>query len=309
MLVDFCRVSRNPGHQELDDAVLAEAALPLSRPGDDFAIAAKAEEIGQLSQLRSLTSPSSFFQQVAPAAAKVLKRSGSMEQMEGLEGVVLFIMTAPGNFARREAIRKTWLQMLAWPGTETVRYIFVMCAPDNMTMSRVEQLHTQLRKEQQHFQDLLILPWLEDVYWGWQHAAKTFLALLAVLERQPFAKHFACLHDDVYVNLQKLVEILKAPYNDGLYLGNAYAGHEFVGHRKNDATEYQIMHGHLKMPIVMKGGLWVVDNALAQWVVASMSSATAKVPWRLWPSDDDTVGLVFGELDIQRPHSLRHGIE
>lgn len=184
-----------------------------------------------------------------------------------------------------------------------------MSAPDNMTMSRVEQLHAQLRKEQQHFQDLLILPWLEDVYWVWQHAAKTFLALLAVLERQPFAKHFACLHDDVYVNLQKLVEILKAPYNDGLYLGNAYAGHEFVGHRRDDATEYQIMHGHLKMPIVMKGGLWVVDNALAQWVVASMSSATAKVPWRLWPSDDDTVGLVFGELDIQRPHSLRHGIE
>eukprot|EP00435_Cladocopium_sp_Y103_P058218 s241_g20.t1 len=297
------------GHQELDDAVLAEAALPLSRPGDDFAIrgAPKAEEIGSIgSQLKSLTSPSSFFRQAAPAAAMVLEHSGSVEQMEGL---VLFIMTAPGNFARREAIRKTWLQMLGWPGTETVRYIFVMCAPDQMTMSRVEQLDTQLRKEQQHFQDLLILPWLEDVYWGWQHAAKTFLALLAVLERQPFAKHFACLHDDVYVNLQKLVEVLKVPYNDGLYLGNAYAGHEFVGHRAGDATEYQVMHGHLKMPIIMKGGLWVVDNALAQWVVASMSSATAKVPWRLWPSDDDTVGLVFGELDIQRPHSLRHGIE
>lgn len=99
------------------------------------------------------------------------------------------------------------------------------------------------------------------------------------------------------------------PHRDGLYLGNAYSGHDFVGHREVDAVEYEVMHGHVKMPIVMKGGLWVVDNRLAQWVAASMSGPTTIIPWRLWPSDDDTVGLVFGELDIQRPHSLRHGIE
>lgn len=257
-------------------------------------------------ELKISNSSLSFFQHVAPAAAVVMAQAQSVAA-DQTEGVVLFIMTAPGNFARREAIRKTWLQML--PGVQAVRYTFVMCAPDPLTLSRLDHLDQELWEEQKRFRDLLVLPWLEDVYWGWQHAAKTFLAILAVLERQPFARHFACLHDDVYVNLQKLVEVLQVPHGHGLYLGNAYTGHDFVGHRERDAVEYETMHGHLKMPIVMKGGLWVVDNTLAQWVAASMSSATAKIPWRLWPSDDDTVGLVFGELDIQRPHSLRHGIE
>ena len=296
-----------PGHLELDDAILAEAAVPLMRDGDDFAIPAVARQQSKSFE-PSLTSPLSFFQHVAPAAAKVARSAWSASADE-MEGLVLFIMTAPGHFARREAIRKTWLQMLAWPAVGSVKYAFVMCAPDEMTLARLDQLDAELLEEQQRFQDILILPWLEDVYWGWQHAAKTFLALLAVLEREPFAKYFACLHDDVYVNLQHLVDVLKVPHRDGLYLGNAYSGHDFVGHREVDAVEYEVMHGHVKMPIVMKGGLWVVDNRLAQWVAASMSGPTTIIPWRLWPSDDDTVGLVFGELDIQRPHSLRHGIE
>ncbi|CAK9005077.1 unnamed protein product [Durusdinium trenchii] len=33
-----------------------------------------------------------------------------------------------------------------------------------------------------------------------------------------------------------------------------------------------------------------------------MASA-AEIPWKLWASDDDSVGLVFGELEIQ------HGLE
>ncbi|CAK9005006.1 Hypothetical protein (Fragment) [Durusdinium trenchii] len=58
----------------------------------------------------------------------------------------------------------------------------------------------------------------------------------------------------------------------------------------------------------MKGGLWVIDHRLARWLASSMASA-AEIPWKLWASDDDSVGLVFGELEIQRPHRLRHGLE
>eukprot|EP00913_Durusdinium_trenchii_P014264 g13382.t1 len=148
----------------------------------------------------------------------------------------------------RYSLQPTWLQMLTWPGTENITYAFAMCAPDALTNSRLLDFNRQLAEEQELFRDLLILPWLEDVYWGWPHAAKTFLALLAALERQPFAQHFAVLHDDVYVHIPRLALLLADhPSGQGLYLGNAYRGHDFVGHRPTDGEEYEEMHGHRKM--------------------------------------------------------------
>ena len=131
---------------------------------------------------------------------------------------------------------------------------------------------------------------LEDVYWGWQHTAKTFLALLSAQERRPNAKYFACLHDDVYVHLPRLLEILSEPYQEGLYLGNAYKGHDFAGHTQQDVVDYEAFYGHKKMPVIMKGGLWVVDHTLLSWL-SYATQAAAVLPWRLWPSDDDSVGL------------------
>lgn len=68
-----------------------------------------------------------------------------------------------------------------------------------MTRARVKDIDQQVLEEQRAHGDVLVLSNLEDMYWGWEHTAKTFLAMLAALERQPTAQHFACLHDDVYV--------------------------------------------------------------------------------------------------------------
>merc|ERR1712182_134244 len=48
---------------------------------------------------------------------------------------------------------------------------------------------------------------------------------------------------------------------------------------------------------------------VAQWVAAMLAGPAALIPWKLWPSDDDSVGLVFAELDLHRAHALRHGLE
>ncbi|CAK9098432.1 unnamed protein product [Durusdinium trenchii] len=201
----------------------------------------------QPSQTSSATAHE-FFRRAAPAARAVWTAAAAAEDAASLHGLALLVMTAPGNFARRRAIRRTWLQMLTWPGTENITYAFAMCAPDALTNSRLLDFNRQLAEEQELFRDLLILPWLEDVYWGWPHAAKTFLALLAALERQPFAQHFAVLHDDVYVHIPRLALLLADhPSGQGLYLGNAYRGHDFVGHRPTDGEEYEEMHGHRKM--------------------------------------------------------------
>ena len=117
---------------------------------------------------------------------------------------------------------------------------------------------------------------LEDVYWGWQHAAKTFLALLSAQQRRPEAKHIACLHDDVYVHVPRLLEILSEPHGDGLYLGNAYRGHDFAGHRPQDVADYEAMHGHVKMPVIMKGAKRSKEsNVVLRWSVGRRSHPPA----------------------------------
>ncbi|CAE7415779.1 lactb2 [Symbiodinium sp. CCMP2592] len=91
--------------------------------------------------------------------------------------------------------------------------------------------------------------------------------------------------------------------------GNDDGEWERVGHAETDVSDYEELHGHRLMPVVMKGGLWVIDRLLVMWVASAMSGPAALIPWKLWASDDDSVGLVFGELDIHRVHGLRHGVE
>eukprot|EP00747_Dinoflagellata_sp_TGD_P098286 gnl/TRDRNA2_/TRDRNA2_167404_c1_seq1.p1 gnl/TRDRNA2_/TRDRNA2_167404_c1~~gnl/TRDRNA2_/TRDRNA2_167404_c1_seq1.p1 ORF type:complete len:453 (+),score=60.26 gnl/TRDRNA2_/TRDRNA2_167404_c1_seq1:60-1418(+) len=264
-------------------------------------------------------SPRDFFRAALPVARMALD---VVEKSHGgtSASLVLFVMTAPGNFARRATIRQTWLHTALWPGAEGTRYAFVVGAPDEHTRTRIPDIDRELRDEQALHGDVLLLPILQDVYWGWEHTAKTFLALVAVLARAPEAEHFACLHDDVFVHLPRLVALLPRITDSrghhgcetaggGLYLGNAYKGHDFVGFSEDDGPDYEVMHGHRKMPVIMKGGLWVVDRVLACWVAGVMAGPAATLSWKLWPSDDDSVGLVFGELDIHREHRLRHGIE
>lgn len=269
-------------------------------------------------------SPRDFFRAIAPGARLALALA---EEASGLAGVdhstvhggnwsdsvelVLIIMTAPGNFARRRAMRRSWLQMLS-QGRLCTRFTFAIGAPDQWTLARSPAIVQELVSEQAEFGDLLFLRCLRDVYWGWEHTAKTFLAVTVALARAPRAKHFALLHDDVFVHVPRLLELLAAvggDGNSGMYLGNAYSGHDFVGHSASDGPTYQQLHGHRTMPIVMKGGLWVIDLALARWVAAMLGGPAGHVPWRLWPSDDDSVALAFAELDVDRLHVLRHGRE
>jgi len=313
-------VSHAPG----EDGARADSALPPGGTGSTAALAGTSLD-GRLPEgwlssgpegfVHRHADPREFFAEMAPSAALAARLAGEAaeERREMMGGaLVIFVMTAPGNFARRQAIRRTWLGTLAWPGAVGIRYAFVAAAPDATTAERIPGIAKELQEEQVEFADLLLLP-LEDVYWGWEHTAKTFLALVAVLARMPTAMYYACLHDDVYVHLPRLLELLASVAREhvgrGLYLGNAYLGHDFVGHSHDDGPAYEAMHGHRKMPPVMKGGLWVVDGAVARWVAAMMSGPATLLPWRLWPSDDDSVGLVFGELDIRREHALRHGIE
>ena len=61
-----------------------------------------------------------------------------------------------------------------------------------------------------------------------------------------------------------MVDLLRSlkPKDNGWYIGNSYHGHDFVGHADSDGPAYEAMHGHRKMPPVMKGGAWIVDRTV-----------------------------------------------
>ena len=81
---------------------------------------------------------------------------------------------------------------------------------------------------------------------------------------------------------------------------------DFAGETEDDARRYTELWGHAKMPVVMKGGLWALTADMVEWLLAAHRAAGV-VSWKLWPSDDDSMGLLFGTLDIQRPHVAESG--
>eukprot|EP00928_Gymnodinium_smaydae_P056082 TRINITY_DN39509_c0_g1_i1.p1 TRINITY_DN39509_c0_g1~~TRINITY_DN39509_c0_g1_i1.p1 ORF type:complete len:481 (-),score=85.33 TRINITY_DN39509_c0_g1_i1:108-1550(-) len=301
------------------DAALAARALAVSPESLRGTALDGALPPEGLSDPPAYARPRDFFRAAVPAARLAAQMADRAAADSGTDEakIVLFITSGPGNFARRSAIRRTWLRTLLEPGAAGVRYTFVLGAPDARDRERIAGIDTQLLEEQRRFGDVLLLSLVQDVYWGWEHTAKTFLGIVAAYARVP-AAYYACLHDDVFVHLPRLVELVM-PFversvedegigdSTGLYIGNAYVGHDFVGFREGPA--YEQMHGHRKMPPVMKGGLWLVDRIVARWLTSMMAGPAAELPWRLWPSDDDSVGLVFGELDLRRVHALRHGVE
>lgn len=67
-------------------------------------------------------------------------------------GLAMVVMSAPGHFARREAIRGTWLKELG-----SASYAFALSSPEAFSLERIPKLLEQLQQEQELHGDLLVL--------------------------------------------------------------------------------------------------------------------------------------------------------
>ena len=114
-------------------------------------------------------------------------------------------------------MRQTWLSRGVGPA---VRYCFVVSAPDAETRARMPAVSDWLAEEHAAHRDVFLLGEVEDVYWGWQHTAKTILAFEAVYGLID-AQYYFNLHDDVYVALDRLLALSESWPRSRAYLGNA----------------------------------------------------------------------------------------
>lgn len=119
--------------------------------------------------------------------------------------LIILILSSPDNLERRDTIRKTWL---ADRGHDAMmRHFFVIGTQDILP----EQRNT-LQSEKEKFDDLLLLPQLQDSYGIL--TKKVLYALKGIYERYNFDFLLKC-DDDSYILVHKILKELDRWQNKG----------------------------------------------------------------------------------------------
>ncbi|XP_032664442.1 beta-1,3-galactosyltransferase 6 [Odontomachus brunneus] len=207
--------------------------------------------------------------------------------------LVVLILSSPDNLERRGTIRKTWLVDYH----ATVRPLFVVGTLDILP----EQRNTLL-SERDKFNDLLLLPKLQDSYG--MLTKKVLHALKAVHEGYDFDFLLKC-DDDSYVLVHKILKELDRWESKGtrreLYWGffNGRAQVKRSGPWKE--TTWILCDYYL--PYALGGG-YVLSYNLVKFI------ATNADILKLHNSEDVSVGLWLAPLaNIERKHDVRFDTE
>lgn len=207
--------------------------------------------------------------------------------------LVILIMSGPDNLERRDTIRKTWLS----ERNAAVRPFFVIGTQDILP----EQRDT-LRSEMDKFDDLLLLPRLQDSYSTL--TKKVLHAYADAHERYDYDYLLKC-DDDSYVLVHKVLKELDRWQNKGtkreLYWGffNGRAQVKRSGPWKE--TDWILCDYYL--PYALGGG-YVLSYNLVKFIAGNTAIL------KLHNSEDVSVGLWLAPLaNIERKHDVRFDTE
>ncbi|KYN00172.1 PREDICTED: beta-1,3-galactosyltransferase 6 [Cyphomyrmex costatus] len=207
--------------------------------------------------------------------------------------LIALILSNPDNLERRNTIRKTWLA----ESDATVKHFFVVGTQDILP----EQRNT-LQSEKQKFDDLLLLPRLQDSYGTL--TKKVLYTLKAVHEHYDFDYLLKC-DDDSYVVVHKLLKELDKWQSKGtrreLYWGffNGRAQVKRSGPWKE--TDWILCDHYLPYAV---GGGYVLSYNLIEFIAKNADIL------KLQNSEDVSVGLWLAPLaNIERKHDVRFDTE
>ncbi|KAG5308215.1 B3GT6 galactosyltransferase, partial [Acromyrmex insinuator] len=207
--------------------------------------------------------------------------------------LIALILSSPDNLERRNTIRKTWLA----EHDATVKHFFVIGTQDILP----EQRNT-LQSEKQKFDDLLLLPRLQDSYG--MLTKKVLHTLKAVHEHYDFDYLLKC-DDDSYVLVHKILKELDKWQSKGtkreLYWGffNGRAQVKRSGPWKE--TDWILCDYYLPYAV---GGGYVLSYNLVEFIAKNADIL------KLHNSEDVSVGLWLAPLaNIERKHDVRFDTE
>ncbi|KAJ8405005.1 hypothetical protein AAFF_G00329260 [Aldrovandia affinis] len=204
--------------------------------------------------------------------------------------LLLVIKTSPGNYERREVLRRTWAAERLENGA-SVRRVFLAGTADGELRQRTDEL---LQLENRIHGDVLQWDFLDSFF---NLTLKQLLFLGWMQERCPHARFILNGDEDVFANTDNIVRYLQA--QDNLSDG----GHLYVGQVLRDTkpvrwtqSKYYIppqVYTAEFFPPYCTGGGFLISGYTAK-VIYNMSSSMPIIP-----IDDAYIGMCLDKAGLQ----------
>lgn len=205
--------------------------------------------------------------------------------------LIVIVVSAPKNQARRQAVRNTWLKQC---GADKCRPLFVVGSKH-----LDEETLRDLRRDASEHGDLLILPSVEDSYASLTN--KVLTAFATVDEEWDF-NYLLKVDDDSFVNLPALTrELENSNYKDGLYWGYFDGRAPVFKNGKWAESNYKLCDRYL--PYALGGG-YVLSANLVNYLARNSDDL------QQFLSEDVSVGTWLGSVgSVHRIHDSRFDTE
>ena len=208
--------------------------------------------------------------------------------------LIVVIFSKSFNTERRQAIRKTWLQL---SGGRKSRHYFIIGTLD-LNSSEMSSLY----EEQRTFNDLLLFPHLRDTYSSLSH--KLLLTLKWFANKMQF-KYLVKVDDDSFVRIDKLFdELLENRFHNNnskpLYIG--YFDGRARAKRSGQWSEANWFLCDRYLPYALGGG-YVLSEQLVKYVAQNAQLL------QLYRNEDVSLGVWLSPFNINRIHDIRFDTE
>ncbi|GAB6019759.1 UDP-Gal betaGal beta 1,3-galactosyltransferase, polypeptide 6 [Chamberlinius hualienensis] len=203
--------------------------------------------------------------------------------------LVVMILSSPRNMAQRLTIRQTWLKDVK----SDVLHLFTI----GSTYLEDEEKRT-LESEISRFQDILILPNVNESY---EFLTKKLLhSLRWIADNVEFEFLFKC-DDDTFAKIDEMSSELESlSVKSKLYWG-FFDGRASVK-RKGKWAEHNFVLCDRYLPYALGGG-YVLSADLVQFISRNTDF------WKLYQSEDVSVGVWLAGVDVRRVHDPRFDTE
>lgn len=188
-----------------------------------------------------------------------------------LSDYFVVVISGPGNFDRRNAVRSTWLSS-KWRTTFRVTYRFLLGDSGNSFKSALDS-------ETSKFGDIVIVPWFTDSYLNLTYKTIAMLQLAQELQKLVKFKYLLKADDDTFVNFITLNETVQqcesSNPNNGFILGKVSSN---THPDRNPASKYFVSHSEYASdgyPPFVHGPAYLMTFSAVQL----LSNSSVKVPF------------------------------
>ncbi|XP_006884115.1 PREDICTED: lactosylceramide 1,3-N-acetyl-beta-D-glucosaminyltransferase [Elephantulus edwardii] len=213
--------------------------------------------------------------------------------------LLLFIKSAPENYERRSAIRKTWgnEEIVRFQLNAHIKTLFALGTPSNPLTS--EQLQRKLVREDEMYGDIIQQDFTDSFYnltlklllqFNW---AKTFC---------PHAKFLMTADDDIFVHTPNLVEYLQSLAQIGVqdfWIGYVHRGAPPIRDKKSKYFVSYEMYPWPAYPDYTSGSAYVVSSDVAAKVYEASQTLNSSLY-----IDDVFMGICANKMGIVPQHHV-----